>query len=68
MKKIFYLLIAIAAITTSCSKKNSTSGSDGPSKTGSTLDLIRDSVWLYAKEDYYWYDQLPTYAQFDNRV
>jgi len=39
----------------------------GPSKTGTTLQLIQDSVYLYAKEDYLWFDQLPTYAAFQPR-
>jgi carboxyl-terminal processing protease len=67
MRKLIYLLVIISAgIISSCKKSNSPNG-PGPSKVGSTLDLIRDSVFLYAKEDYYWYDALPTYAQFDPR-
>ncbi len=31
------------------------------------LDLIKDSVYLYAKEDYLWFDQLPDYATFNPR-
>jgi len=65
MKKIFYLLVIVTGLTSSCKKSNS--NNQGPSKVGSTLDLIRDSVFLYAKEDYYWYTQLPTYAQFNPR-
>lgn len=29
--------------------------------TGTALDLMKDSVYLYAKEDYYWYNSLPDY-------
>ena len=66
MKKIFYLLVIfLAGVASSCKKNNS--NSSGPSKNGSTLDLIRDSVFLYAKEDYYWYTALPTYSQFEPR-
>jgi carboxyl-terminal processing protease len=68
MKKIVYLLIiALAGIMSSCSKKDKQTNGDGPSKVGSTLDLIRDSVFLYAKEEYYWNTSLPTYAQFNPR-
>lgn len=34
---------------------------------GSTLDLIRDSVYLYTKEIYYWNDALPDYGSFAPR-
>jgi hypothetical protein len=70
MKKIFYLLIfvLIAGCISSCSKKNNNNGIlTGPSKNGTTLQLIQDSVYLYAKEDYLWFDQLPSYAQFQPR-
>ncbi|QHS56952.1 hypothetical protein GWR56_15900 [Mucilaginibacter sp. 14171R-50] len=76
MKKIFYLFIIVSVtIITSCSKdKKITPGgdgggdnTDGPSKTGSTLDLIKDSVFLYAQQTYYWNTSLPTYATFKPR-
>src|ERR1700744_4568817 len=65
MKKILYFLLAVTVITTSCQKSNK--NPNGPTKDGSTLDLIRDSVFLYAQEDYYWYNQLPGYSQFNPR-
>lgn len=59
-------------ILTSCSKKNNggenTPDILGPSKNGSALDLMRDSVYLYAKQAYYWYDGLPTYGNFKPRT
>jgi carboxyl-terminal processing protease len=66
MKKIFYpIIVLIAGFMASCKKDHiSTVYPTSPSKTGSTLDLIKDSVYLYAKEDYLWFDQLPTYAAF----
>ena len=77
MRKLLYLALLFAAvIITSCSKNKpvtpvttTTTTTDGsqPSKTGSTLDLIRDSVFLYAKEAYYWNDALPDYATFKPR-
>ena len=67
MKRLFYIcLFVVTGLTISC-KKNDKSDNPAPSKSGSTLDLIRDSVFLYAQEDYYWYDALPTYAQFNPR-
>src|ERR1700761_8077668 len=69
MKKAFYAIILLAGIfTASCKKdKPGSSNSLQPSKTGLTLDLVKDSVFLYAKEDYYWYDALPAYATFNPR-
>ncbi|HEY0244406.1 MAG TPA: hypothetical protein VGC01_02490, partial [Mucilaginibacter sp.] len=68
MKKIFYLVIIISAgILSSCKKSSSSNNGSGPPKTGSTLDLIKDSVYLYAKEDYYWNDALPAYTAFNPR-
>ncbi|HEY8930372.1 MAG TPA: S41 family peptidase [Mucilaginibacter sp.] len=75
MKKIFYLFfIVTAGLITSCkksSKKGDGStdggGTTGPSKTGTTLQLAQDSLFLYAKETYLWFDQLPDYATFKPR-
>jgi len=71
MKKIFYLVIVLAAgLIVSCKKNNKTPVTTlptGPSKNGSTVQLIEDSIYLYAKEDYLWFDQLPTYAAFQPR-
>lgn len=68
MKKIFYPIILACIVIASCSKdKKITPGVDGPSKTGSTLDLIKDSVFLYAQQTYYWNSSLPTYSAFNPR-
>jgi carboxyl-terminal processing protease len=66
MRRIFYPLILVCIIIASCSKDKKVSP-DGPSKTGSTLDLIKDSVFLYAQQTYYWNNTLPTYAAFKPR-
>ena len=70
MKKVLYaILILSAGLITACKKdkKVTPTTTTGPTKTGSTLDLIKDSVFLYAKEDYYWHDALPDYAAFNPR-
>jgi len=68
MKKIIYPLILACVVIVSCSKdKKINPGVDGPSKTGSTLDLIKDSVFLYAQQTYYWNSSLPTYSAFNPR-
>ncbi|WDF53851.1 S41 family peptidase [Mucilaginibacter sp. KACC 22063] len=71
MKKTFYIfLLGIAAIT-GCKKDKAVTPdnttTNTPPTTGSALDLMRDSVFLYAKEDYYWYDGLPDYNTFKPR-
>jgi carboxyl-terminal processing protease len=73
MKKIFYLVFALTSISfiSSCSK-GSNNGSNngnmtGPSKTGTTVQLIQDSIYLYADEDYLWNTQLPSYSSFQPR-
>lgn len=70
MKRILILgALAATTIFASCSKKNDNTPDEvGPSKNGSTLDLMRDSVFLYAKEAYYWNDGLPDYATFKPRT
>jgi carboxyl-terminal processing protease len=66
MRRIFYPLILVCIIITSCSKDKKLNP-DTPSKTGSTLDFIKDSVFLYAQQTYYWNSSLPTYSTFNPR-
>jgi carboxyl-terminal processing protease len=70
MKKLFYLfLILSVALFSACKKeKKSTSVVTGPDAPGTTLDKIKDSVFLYAKEDYLWYASLPDYTKFNPRL
>lgn len=63
MKRIIYLLILLVVFATSCHKDKA-----GPSKNGTTLQLVQDSIFLYAKEDYLWYDGLPDYNTFSPRT
>lgn len=76
MKRIVLVICSAALLLAACSKKKdseintpttTTVDANTPPATGSTLDKIRDSIFLYAKEDYYWYDALPTYSTFNPR-
>lgn len=58
MKKNLYLfLLAVTVIASACRKNNQTP----------TIDMVKDSVYLYAKEEYLWYDALPDYNAFNPR-
>ena len=50
-----------------CKKNTTPDTAGGASKTGSALDLMRDSVYLYASEDYLWNTSLPSYTAFNPR-
>lgn len=73
MKKIFYLILILSVgVISSCKKdpKSATVDPNNPSaptKDGTTLQLVQDSIFLYAKENYLWYDKLPDYATFKPR-
>lgn len=80
MKKILLFAGVIAILFSACKKSKPGSDSTGPADnnsnnnpadtvptTGSAFDKMRDSIFLYAKEDYYWYNQLPTYSAFKAR-
>lgn len=70
MRKFLYLsIVLIAGFLSSCKKDKKVT----PSKTGtgttttSAIDLVRDSIFLYAQEDYLWNTQLPSYDSFKPR-
>lgn len=70
MKKTLLSILLAAAAFTACKKnKAGDSNNNGGYKpqAGSTLDLIKDSIYLYAKEDYYWYTTIPAYNTFNPR-
>src|SRR5437879_3145382 len=68
MKKIFYSLsLLFVVFLSACSSKKVNPTPTGPDAPGTTLDKIKDSVFLYAKEDYLWYNQLPDYKTFNPR-
>jgi carboxyl-terminal processing protease len=60
MKRFLYLTFVLGLFFTACSKKHN----PGPA---TALDKIKDSVFLYAKEDYLWYNALPSYETFNPR-
>jgi hypothetical protein len=67
MKRVLVIAGLLSIIFTACKKSNPDNTPATTTPTGSTLDLMRDSVFLYAKEDYYWYDGLPDYNTFAPR-
>ena len=74
MRKIFYFLAVISIVSLAACKKDKPGGGDnntddgsGPPATGTVLDKLRDSVYLYPKETYLWYNQLPSYKNFQPR-
>jgi C-terminal processing protease CtpA/Prc len=72
MKKLIYLLSLVSVmLLVACGKDKKTgtqSGTIAPSKTGTTLQLVEDSIYLYAQEDYLWNTSLPSFATFNPRA
>jgi len=62
MKKIICVLILLAVAFTSCKKDKKTD-----TQNDSALDLLKDSIYSYAKEEYLWYDALPEASVFNPR-
>jgi len=71
MKKVIYALILLAVTFTSCKKSKTDSGEVPVSPPGvtnsSAIDLLKDSVYAYAREEYLWYDALPEASVFNPR-
>lgn len=68
MKRVFIFLLAGYAFVLGACKKDKPVSPDNNNKTTTTsIELVKDSVFLYAKEDYYWYDGLPDYNTFNPR-
>jgi carboxyl-terminal processing protease len=66
MKRQYLLvLMGFVMLTAACKKHSSDPGPTTPPP--SKLDLMRDSVFLYAQEDYYWNDGLPSATVFNAR-
>lgn len=67
MKRSLYFLLFLSVFVFPSCKKDKKTTNNNPSKTGTTLQLIQDSIYLYAKEDYLWYSSLPSYSTFNPR-
>jgi carboxyl-terminal processing protease len=68
----FLFISAVVASSVSCRKTVDFSNTkipanEIPPKDGSSTDLIKDSIFLYAKQVYLWNESLPTYAVFKPR-
>ncbi|MDP9047976.1 MAG: PDZ domain-containing protein, partial [Bacteroidota bacterium] len=69
MRKLLYLtLILSAGFLAACKKDKKNPVVTNPTQTGSTLDFIKDSVYLYFKEDNLWHSAAPSYATFNPRA
>ena len=71
MKNLIFLSVIVLGFlfTTSCKKSDSgvtPPATDSPTA-AAKLDLLRDSVYLYSKEVYFWHDVIPSYAVFNPR-
>jgi carboxyl-terminal processing protease len=62
MKKLVYFIIILSAGLISACKK------DKNTKPASAIDLVKDSIYYYEKEDYLWNDAIPSYATFEPRT
>ncbi|RZL41254.1 MAG: hypothetical protein EOP00_25195 [Pedobacter sp.] len=74
IKQIAFLAAIVVASTTACKKSKVEPVVPTPpvtptptTPTVSRADLSRDSIFLYAKEIYYWNEKLPTYEVFNPR-
>lgn len=68
MKRSFYFaVVLVMGVFTACHHKKSDDVIDGPTKEGTTVDLVRDSIYLYTKEAYYWADGIPSYSDLQPR-
>jgi carboxyl-terminal processing protease len=74
MKRIVYLFLLFAVVFASCKKDRITdagaTGTPGGTTSGSTAandDLLKDSVYMYAQEEYLWNDALPAASVFNPR-
>jgi carboxyl-terminal processing protease len=64
MKKVYLFLIA-AIIFAACGKKDSAVTPAPTPASVSKIDLIKDSIYNYAVEEYLWYDAIPAYNVFN---
>ncbi|WPU96196.1 S41 family peptidase [Mucilaginibacter sabulilitoris] len=74
MRKLFYFILIISTGGIFACKKDKVDGNNNPppptnpSDTASAkFELTQDSIYLYAKEIYYWNNSLPDYRAFNPR-
>lgn len=69
ISKISLFIIGSMLLATACKKDPKvTPAPTGPPSTGTREELTKDSIFLYAKETYYWNDALPSYDVFKPRT
>ncbi|OOG20372.1 hypothetical protein BWD42_07595 [Sphingobacterium sp. CZ-UAM] len=61
------MLILLIAISVIACKKEDADEPDVSPRTGTRRELTLDSLYLYAKQIYYWQEALPDYASFNPR-
>jgi C-terminal processing protease CtpA/Prc len=73
-RRFLVVLFAVSALTFGACKKNKVEPNPTPdppvtppTTTATRQQLSLDSIFLYAKEVYYWNEKLPTYAAFNPR-
>lgn len=69
MKKLFWFAIPVAFLAApSCKKTDSPDpGNNDTIPTASKMDLLKDSVYLFTKEVYFWHEVIPDYNTFNPR-
>ncbi|WP_305661448.1 S41 family peptidase [Daejeonella sp.] len=71
ISKLLIFSLSLLMLASSCKKDPKASVGPEPNPTvpvvASRSDLTKDSIFLYAKETYYWNEGMPTYAVFNPR-
>jgi carboxyl-terminal processing protease len=67
MRRLLLMSVVLGSLVTACKKKDQAAPTPTPVATASKQDLLKDSVYLIAKEVYLWNDVIPAYAQFNPR-
>lgn len=65
--RLILLCLSLLSLAVSCRKSDSGVTPPGTPTAAERLDLLRDSVYLYSKEVYFWHDVIPSYGAFNPR-
>lgn len=65
--KLLVLITAVIGLYSCKKNQNNDLNPDAPLSIGTRTEFTLDSIFLYAKEIYYWRDALPSYAIFSPR-